>query len=374
MICPHCGMEIEEKRKYTRRKRRRLPNGFGQISEIKGRNLVKPFRAMVTIDKDAYGKPIAKLLEPEAYFKTYNEAYEALLEYNRMRGIYYDGMTMEALYKEWFSKTTGDLSESRKKSIRHFWSCCDEISAIPIANLTVRHVKQCLETTDSYNYKLGVKGLISRMLNYAVENEYLNKNILAYVDVSLGAKAPETEHHKSYTDLEMATLWRNQNINTELILVQCYSGWRPSELLSMRLENISLNDMTMRGGMKTDAGKDRVVPIHSRIQEIVKRRFALSASNRSPWLFSIRNAAGEWTKMSLSTYERRLKDAMRELGLDETHSPHDARKQFVTMAKRSGVDEYAIKRIVGHAIKDITESVYTDRDVEWLRSEIEKIT
>ena len=80
MICPHCGMEIEERRKYTRRKRRRLPNGFGQISEIKGRNLVKPFRAMVTIDKDAYGKPIAKLLEPEAYFKTYNEAYEALLE------------------------------------------------------------------------------------------------------------------------------------------------------------------------------------------------------------------------------------------------------------------------------------------------------
>lgn len=29
--------------------------------------------------------------------------------------------------------------------------------------------------------------------------------------------------------------------------------------------------------------------------------------------------------------------------------------------------------IVGHSIKDITESVYTKRDLEWLRSEIEKI-
>lgn len=29
--------------------------------------------------------------------------------------------------------------------------------------------------------------------------------------------------------------------------------------------------------------------------------------------------------------------------------------------------------IVGHAIKDITERVYTDRDLKWLRNEIEKI-
>ena len=78
--------------------------------------------------------------------------------------------------------------------------------------------------------------------------------------------------------------------------------------------------------------------------------------------------------MSLSTYERRLKETMRELELDESHSPHDARKQFVTMGKRAGMDEYAIKRIVGHAIKDITENVYTDRDIEWLRHEVEKIT
>lgn len=40
------------------------------------------------------------------------------------------------------------------------------------------------------------------------------------------------------------------------------------------------------------------------------------------------------------------------------------------MAKRKGVDEYAIKRIVGHAIADITERIYTERDIEWLRKQI----
>ena len=42
-------------------------------------------------------------------------------------------------------------------------------------------------------------------------------------------------------------------------------------------------------------------------------------------------------------------------------------------AKKYNVDEYAIKYIVGHEISDITEKVYTQRETEWLKSEIEKI-
>ena len=45
----------------------------------------------------------------------------------------------------------------------------------------------------------------------------------------------------------------------------------------------------------------------------------------------------------------------------------------MTMAKRYGVDEYAIKYMVGHKISDITEKVYTRREFTWLREEIEKI-
>ena len=41
--------------------------------------------------------------------------------------------------------------------------------------------------------------------------------------------------------------------------------------------------------------------------------------------------------------------------------------------KKYGVDEYAIKYMVGHKISDITEKVYTQREFEWLKDEIEKI-
>jgi hypothetical protein len=43
------------------------------------------------------------------------------------------------------------------------------------------------------------------------------------------------------------------------------------------------------------------------------------------------------------------------------------------MCKNVDVDEYAIKYMVGHNITDITEKVYTERDISWLQKEIEKI-
>ena len=59
--------------------------------------------------------------------------------------------------------------------------------------------------------------------------------------------------------------------------------------------------------------------------------------------------------------------------LNPKHRAHDGRKQFITMCKKYNVDEYALKYIVGHKITDITERVYTDRDIEWLKEEISKV-
>ena len=42
------------------------------------------------------------------------------------------------------------------------------------------------------------------------------------------------------------------------------------------------------------------------------------------------------------------------------------------MAKDANMDEYAIKYVVGHTIKDLTERTYTERKPEWLKQEIKK--
>lgn len=111
--CPHCGFPIQPtaKRRKPRNKnhkRRRLPNGFGQISEIKNRNLRKPFRAMVTVGKTPEGRPISKPLKPESYFETYNDAYQALVEYNKNPYALNPAITVEELYKQWLPEYKKD--------------------------------------------------------------------------------------------------------------------------------------------------------------------------------------------------------------------------------------------------------------------------
>ena len=77
-------------------------------------------------------------------------------------------------------------------------------------------------------------------------------------------------------------------------------------------------------------------------------------------------------------WKRRYNGGIQSLA-NKSHRPHhhqnqhDGRVHFVTLAKKAEMDEYALKRIVGHKIDDLTERVYTRRTVEWLISELDKI-
>ena len=49
---------------------------------------------------------------------------------------------------------------------------------------------------------------------------------------------------------------------------QCYMGWRSQELVILKLDKINIDEWYMTGGMKTDAGKQRIVPIHTKIPRV----------------------------------------------------------------------------------------------------------
>ncbi len=64
---------------------------------------------------------------------------------------------------------------------------------------------------------------------------------------------------------------------------------------------------------------------------------------------------------------------IKDLPLNPYHRPHDPRMTFITADKKAGIADGVIKKMAGHKITDITESAYTDRDIEWLRKDIEKL-
>lgn len=82
-------------------KRKRLPKGFGQISFIKEKDLIRPYRAMVTVgyDKntDKYNRKII------GYYSSYEAAYEALERYNY-------NPALSIAFDKWFKYKRDSLS------------------------------------------------------------------------------------------------------------------------------------------------------------------------------------------------------------------------------------------------------------------------
>jgi integrase len=346
---------------------------------------------MVTVGKNDKGRPICKPLKPESYFATYNDAYNALMEYNKSPYDLDPSLTVKKVYDEWSEKYFPRLeSDSSIRGIKSSWNYCSSIHDMGIRDVRARHVRSCIEEGyvidkgekryASKNTKNRIKSTLNLLLDYAVEYEYVDRNYARDVKMadSLSKEsAGNSSKHMSFSDEEMFKLWENVNtrLYVDVILIQCYSGWRPTELIELRLEDIDLKEWTMTGGIKSDAGINRTIPVHEKIKELVEKKYYEAVELRSDYLINCldRKSENDMLNFSYKKYSNRFAGVIEDLGLNEKHLPHDPRKHFVTIAKRYGVDEYAIKRMIGHAIDDLTEKVYTERDIQWFRDEMKKI-
>ena len=60
------------------------------------------------------------------------------------------------------------------------------------------------------------------------------------------------------------------------------------------------------------------------------------------------------------------------IAIGADHTPHDTRHTFATAADRCNMNRVALKRIMGHSLKDVTEH-YTHKNIDELLTEINKI-
>ena len=107
------------------------------------------------------------------------------------------------------------------------------------------------------------------------------------------------------------------------------------------------------------------MPIHPKIRNIVEQKYKEALELGSEYLINCTDSQNG-IKLTYSKYQKRFKKVVDELDLN------DQRMHFTTMAKKYKLDEYTIKYIVGHAITDITERVYTQREIAWLIEEMKK--
>lgn len=118
----------------------------------------------------------------------------------------------------------------------------------------------------------------------------------------------------------------------------------------------------MKGGTKTKAGKDRVVPIHSKIRPLIEARL----SESGPRLISYNGKP-----CSISQYRIFWADIMKALEMN--HTPHECRHTFETQLDSAGANRKCIDLLMGHVSKDTGNRVYNHKTLDELKAAVELI-
>ena len=154
----------------------------------------------------------------------------------------------------------------------------------------------------------------------------------------------------------------DQNLNdadhiaatAQMILTMIYSGFRIGAWKGMQAD---LERGIFVGGVKTEAGKNRTVPIHSAVKDLVAGMNGIFLCGKSE-----------------SQFRRDMRTALEKIGVRPL-TLHSCRHTFHRLLESAGVNEADRKRLMGHSLKgDITNGTYGHRGVEELRAEIEKIS
>lgn len=311
----------------------------------------------VMVDKDGQSVPddSEEAVETKQVYKTvgyYAKRQEALAALMAYRGEEpeQEALTFAELYDKWMEIKAPTLSDGSLKVYRSDRKRLTGFDDIPVDQLTVDGIDRYFRELDCTPVaRKKAAALCQQVLRYAYKKGYTTTNLAERMD-HYTQPAPKIVR-KVFTSEEVAALWASDRPAAKAALVALYGGWRPGEVLALTPASVDLEAQTITGGSKTDAGRDRVVPIHSAILPLVRQLVA----DAGPVLFPF----------SGPTYGR----FMGLIG----HTPHDTRHSFATVAKDCGMDPTIRKRILGHAVTDITESVYTHATADRFRTELEKL-
>lgn len=335
----------------------RHENGFGSIVRLPG-NRRKPYAVRITTGwKD--GKQVRKYL---GYYPSEADALIALAEYHK-GGFNLDlsKLTLAEFFDRWYSRIEPTATKTVLENHKMAWKRLGDLGKKPVKDVKADHIRDWLKGIDlKPATKARLKSTLHQVYEYAVENDVVYKNPVKFVKI----EEKSEKVGAIFTDQEINYLWENvdAHVDNKTLLILIYTGMRIGELLNLKLEDMHLDEGYVIGGSKTEAGRDRVIPIHNKILPIVKERVE-KYKHLAP------NTNGD-----PSTYisiNHRINKLMEKLGWE--HKIHDTRKTAISLMHRYGVPLEVIRVIVGHSGKGVTETVYLYKNPKELVDYINKV-
>lgn len=274
-------------------------------------------------------------------------------------------ITLSEMFDLWKEKKMIKLGAASQRTLKSAFRYLEKYHNKPYKELKSFHMQETIdECGKSYSTQGTIKTLWGHLDKLALELDIVNK---CYSDLLTSESVPETSRTR-FTDEEIKRLWQYYRTGKEkwsdVPLILIYSGFRIKELLLLKVSDVNLEEGTFKGGIKTKAGKNRIVPIHSLIRPLVQRRI----EQGNEYLIATRKEG----MMSYNTISKKWKYMMEELNMDKT--PHECRHTFESLLDSAGANRKCIDLMMGHKSKDTGNRVYNHKTIQELKDAIELVT
>ena len=195
-----------------------------------------------------------------------------------------------------------------------------------------------------------------------MERDIVGKDYSKYLDIpAVGAKRPRD----ALNDLQLAKLAQLAEDGfpwADTALMLCYTGFRVSEFLQLtRFSYHPDNGGYLQGGLKTEAGKNRIVPVHPKIR---------------PYLSIWMDKGGDTIicgedKSAISSirYREYFHAVAEQIGAPDA-TPHWCRHTFATRLHTAKADPLAVKWLLGHSTKADITAHYTHETIATLKEAV----
>lgn len=248
-------------------------------------------------------------------------------------------ITFKDLYMAWSAAHYKTISKDMEYVHVAAYKQCTGLYYKPFASLKTPDLQQPVDDCQQKRRsKQAIKALFTGMYKYALQNDYCNKNYAVFV------KLPRKEKSTTdaFTQAERDILWADYHagkVFTGYILSMIYLGTRYGEISILRKENIHLDKQYIVGGIKSEAGTDRIIPICDKLLPVITQIYESSTDK----ILDIPD----------KVFYNRFYETLRRLEVREL-KPHACRHTCATALAEEGVQPAIIQAILGHASYETT--------------------
>lgn len=341
----------------------RRANGTGSVVKLSG-NRRRPWAVRIPV-RDSRGRVRQRYL---SYHARAAEAQAALDAWARdHHGPQPGGDTLGEIYERWSARSYPRLNPASVASHKAAWGRVGALAGREIRAVTLDDLQGILDQDAARGLSQSSVNndriLMAALYRYAMERELVARDITRYLESPrIAPKHAKGVLTQAQLDA-LAALAGEGDRWARTAMLLCYTGFRVSELLALTPADYHPEGGYLQGGMKTAAGRGRIVPVHPRVQ---------------PWLEDFLAQSGariicrpDGGPVSAAAYRKEFAALMARIGA-EGATPHWCRHTCATRLHQAGADPLAIKRILGHADQSVTEH-YTHLDAAFLRAELEKM-